>query len=108
LRVGVIGTGSSGIQVIPEVARQAEHLYVFQRTPNYSLPANNRARTEEEDREYKRRYRQTRARARQTSTGIAYHPDPEQSALDVSPEERNRVYEMQWQRGGNSFIRLFN
>src|SRR5690606_20792948 len=49
LRVGVIGTGSSGIQVIPEVAQQAKHLYVFQRTPNYSLPANNRLRTEEED-----------------------------------------------------------
>src|SRR5262249_49686954 len=41
LRVGCIGTGSSAIQAIPQIAKQAEHLYVFQRTPNYSVPARN-------------------------------------------------------------------
>jgi len=40
-RVGVIGTGSSAIQVIPNIARQAAHLFVFQRTPNFSIPAHN-------------------------------------------------------------------
>lgn len=47
-RVGVIGTGSTGIQAIPHIARQAEHVTVFQRTPNYSLPAHNRPLTAEE------------------------------------------------------------
>src|SRR5581483_7060865 len=47
-RVGVIGTGSSGIQVIPMIAQRAEHLFVFQRTPNFSVPAHNRPISDEE------------------------------------------------------------
>ena len=42
-RVGIIGTGSTGIQLVPQLAEQAEHLYVFQRTANFSMPAHNRS-----------------------------------------------------------------
>ena len=52
-RVGVIGTGSSGIQAIPEIAKTAEHVTVFQRTPQYALPARNRPLTDAERAEYR-------------------------------------------------------
>ena len=56
-RVAVIGTGSTAIQAIPQIARQASQLYVFQRTPNYSMPAQNRPLTAEEQREIRPRLR---------------------------------------------------
>ena len=59
-RVAVIGTGSSGIQSIPIIAEQARQLYVFQRTPNYSVPAGNRALTAEELAEVKAGYAERR------------------------------------------------
>ncbi|MFP3671057.1 cyclohexanone monooxygenase, partial [Priestia sp. SIMBA_032] len=55
-RVGVIGTGSSGIQSIPEIAREADHLYVFQRSANYTIPAGNRPLSEELKRDIKENY----------------------------------------------------
>jgi len=106
-RIGVIGTGSSGIQVIPQLARQAAHLYVFQRTPNFSLPAFNRTLDEDTVRQCKQHYAALRAKARQTSAGIAGHPVPDASALELEPESRERVYEAGWQRGSTGFTRLF-
>jgi cation diffusion facilitator CzcD-associated flavoprotein CzcO len=99
LRVGVIGTGSSAIQAIPQIAKQAEHLYVFQRTPNYSVPAQNAPLDPERQREVKADYPARRQKARMSRAGIALDP-PQQSALEVTPEERNRVFEAGWQRGG--------
>ena len=57
-RVGVIGTGSSGIQVIPEIARQAEQLLVFQRTPSFSVPAMNGRRPPEHEQMWDARHRE--------------------------------------------------
>jgi cyclohexanone monooxygenase len=108
-RVGVIGTGSSGIQMIPVIAEQAEHLFVFQRTPNFSVPAVNRPITSEVDRSHKERYRHWRDQAKRTPFGIAGHPPPTRSALTDSPEERERVYEEKWGTGGNiSFLYAYD
>ena len=91
-RVGVIGTGSSGIQMIPIIAEQARHLFVFQRTANFSVPAENRPITPELDRRHKAKYRYWRDEARRTPFGIAGHPPPTRSALEDAPEDaRARV-----------------
>jgi cyclohexanone monooxygenase len=104
-RVGVIGTGSSGIQMIPVIAEQAKHLHVFQRTANFSVPAVNRPITRDVDRSHKARYREWRDEAKRTPFGIAGHPPPLKSALEDTPEERQRIYEQKWGTGGNiSFL----
>ncbi len=104
-RVGVIGTGSSGIQMIPQIAQQAKHLYVFQRTANFSVPAENRPLTREADQVHKAHYPERRAEARRTPFGIAGHPPPLKSALEDLPVEHQRVYESKWETGGNiSFL----
>lgn len=104
-RVGVIGTGSSGIQLIPNIAEQATRLYVFQRTANFSVPSVNRPLTMEVSQAHKARYPEWRQAARRTPFGIAGHPPPEKSALEVAPEERTRNYEAKWGTGGNiSFL----
>jgi cyclohexanone monooxygenase len=100
-RVGVIGTGSSGIQMIPLIAQQAKHLYVFQRTANYSLPAQNGPMDRDLESGFKANYRKSREEARQTGFGVSGYPVPTQSALAVSDEERRKKYEMLWERGGS-------
>ena len=97
-RVGVIGTGSSAIQAIPEIAREARHLTVFQRTPNFSFPTFNRPLTDEERAEAKANYLEDRDAARAAGFGIPT-PDPLPSALLASPEERHALYESRWQEG---------
>lgn len=101
LRVGVIGTGSSGVQMIPIIAQQARHLTVFQRTANFSLPARNAPMEAERERRHKANYRERRIAAYDTPFAIGGHPRPTRSALEVSDEERNRAYESKWQEGGS-------
>ncbi|NRF72057.1 alpha/beta hydrolase fold domain-containing protein [Aquincola sp. S2] len=108
LRVGVIGTGSSAIQVIPLVAQQAEHLVVFQRTPPYTLPARNRPVAPQEEQAWKRRYNEIREAAKRTISGIAAFCKPTQSALEVSEEERRTAYERHWGDGRTSITRVYN
>jgi cation diffusion facilitator CzcD-associated flavoprotein CzcO len=93
--VGVIGTGSSGIQSIPIIAEQAKQLYVFQRTPNYSSPARNRPLTAAEVASVKAEYPARRSKARLTSGGLPVDP-PTMSALEVDPDARERHLEEQW------------
>ncbi len=101
-RVGIIGTGSSGMQMTPVVARDAAHLVVFQRTANYSIPAANAPVTEEEDREVKANYAARREQARNSPTGLGFRQN-RVSALDATPEEREKVYEAAWNRLGFGF-----
>ena len=101
LRVGVIGTGSSGVQMIPIIAGQARHLTVFQRTANFSLPARNMPMPAEKERRHKAEYAQRRAAAMETPLAIGGHPKPTQKTLDVPAEERARTYEAKWQEGGS-------
>jgi cyclohexanone monooxygenase len=99
-RVGVVGTGSSGIQMIPHIARQAKQLYVFQRTANFSLPAQNAPMDREREAAYKSNYMERRMEARTTGFGVSGYPVPTQSALDASDAERRAKYERLWQNGG--------
>jgi cyclohexanone monooxygenase len=99
-RVAVIGTGSSGVQSIPIIAKQAETLTVFQRTANYILPAANGPMNHEIEAQYKATYREHRKAAYDTPFGISGYPPPTKSALEATPEERNARYEQEWQKGG--------
>jgi cation diffusion facilitator CzcD-associated flavoprotein CzcO len=99
LRVGVIGTGSSGIQVIPILANQAADLTVFQRTPNFSLPAGNRPLTDDEIRDRKARSAEWRQAERESGFGVAA-PLPTQSALEATSEQREVSYQRGWDAGG--------
>lgn len=97
-RVAVIGTGSSGIQVIPEIAKTAQELYVLQRTPSYSLPARNRPLTPEEIAVVKADYATLRDAARNSLDGLALE-NTGKSALDVDAEERERVFSQVYEEG---------
>ncbi|MBM3221018.1 MAG: NAD(P)/FAD-dependent oxidoreductase [Candidatus Rokubacteria bacterium] len=101
-RVGVIGTGSSAIQSIPIIARQAAHLTVFQRTPNYSMPAHNAPLDPAYERQVKAGYAEFRRQARESRVGFVIARSGD-SALAVSPDERQREYERRWARGGLGF-----
>ena len=101
-RVAVIGTGSSAIQSIPIIARQAAHLVVFQRTPNYSVPAWNGPLDPDYERKVKANYAEFRRQARESRIGFVVECVGE-SALAVEPEERQRQYEARWSRGGLGF-----
>ena len=105
LRVGVIGTGSSGVQSIPIIAKQAKHLYVFQRTANFSLPARNAPMNRDKESAHKAHYPERRRAAFDTPFGIAGYPAPVKSALDATEEERLCAYEAKWAEGGSiSFL----
>ncbi len=103
IRVGVIGTGSTGIQAIPEIAKQAKHVTVLQRTPNYAIPAQNKPLEAEEIRAVKENYPELRAQAKTTPGGFNFVPN-DVSALDVPAEDRDREFEQRWQAGGIPFM----
>ena len=108
LRIGVIGTGSSGVQSIPIIAKQARHLYVFQRTANFSLPARNAPLDGAKERAHKAQYPERRRAAFDTPFGIAGYPAPLKAALEATDEERRRAYEAKWAEGGSiSFLYSF-
>ncbi|MFR9805058.1 flavin-containing monooxygenase [Pseudonocardia sp. RS010] len=102
-RVGVIGTGSSGTQSIPIIAREAAHVTIFQRTPNFSIPANNAPISDEEDARVKAAYAARREQARNSPSGLGFVPT-KISALDVDPAERDAHYEEQWKTAGFGFL----
>ena len=106
-RVGVIGVGSSGTQLIPVAAQQAEHLYVFQRTPNFTVPAQNTPNDPTDERELKATYRERRAFTRNTASGLNRDMN-RVSALEVSEQERERVFEENWNGAGFGFILCFS
>jgi cyclohexanone monooxygenase len=106
-RVGVIGTGSSAIQSIPIIAEQADHLFVFQRTPHYTVPARNAPLEPEYKRRIKAEYATLRQRAKQMFAGIDLRLN-DASAVQVSNEARRHEYEARWEHGGVSFMGAFN
>src|SRR5690625_2287842 len=98
-RVGVIGTGSSGIQIIPLIAEDAAHLTVFQRTPSYAIPARNAPLTPERQREIKADIARIRETAKNSIFGFPFTQRRE-SAITADPQERQEFYESAWERGG--------
>jgi cation diffusion facilitator CzcD-associated flavoprotein CzcO len=103
-RVAVVGTGSSGVQVIPLIAQEAEHLTVFQRTPNYIMPAQNHKLDEDFRRELRRRASAEWEKADNHFFGFAMDPAGRTYDDVASEEERERVFEEGWQKGGFHFV----
>lgn len=108
-RVGVIGTGSSGVQVIPVIAERAARLTVFQRSPQWTIPARNKPVDLAVVAEVKADYAGFRALARSQPGGdLASMTVNDVSALAVSADERERVFEERWLLGGSFFYNSFN
>ena len=105
-RVGLIGTGSTGIQAAPVIAETASHLTVFQRTPTYSVPARNIPLTEEFKRYVRENFATLREVMHSNANGHAFQIS-ERSALEVAPDERQSLYEAAWERGGLQFRATF-
>jgi cyclohexanone monooxygenase len=106
-RVGMIGTGSSGIQVIPQLAADAAQLTVFQRTANYSISVTNDPLAPDEVREIKARYDELRRQARRSYTGTTV-PINRRSALDATADELRAQFESRWNLGGFAFLGSFD
>ncbi|MGB1882376.1 MAG: flavin-containing monooxygenase [Gammaproteobacteria bacterium] len=112
-RVCIIGTGSSAVQAIPLIARQAAHLTVFQRTPPFSIPLKNEPLDREFEKLVKSMYPEWRRRQRWESRAgfIAVNNQPtapnDNNAVDVSEEERLADYEMRWESGGLCYYSSF-
>ncbi len=104
-RVAVIGTGSSGIQAIPAIARQVRHLLVLQRTANFSIPAWNAPLLPEAQKAWKASYSEHRSRAREVGTLYEFS---DKTAMQVGPDERQQEYERRWTEGGVNFVHSFN
>lgn len=96
-RVGVVGVGATGIQVIQTVAPEVGHLTVFARTPQYVLPMKNPAYAEADQHRYKERFEELRATLPHTFTGFEY--DFEHAWADCSPEQRESILEETYQDG---------
>ena len=105
-RVGVIGTGSSGIQAIPEIAKQAEQLYVFQRTPSFSVPAKNGPRPSEHEELWRTDHRRLREEARRSRSGVL-HEYATKQADEMPPAEREAELSRRWNKGGTNFMYAF-
>ena len=100
-RVGVIGTGSSGIQSIPIIAEQAERLTVFQRTPNFSVPARNARLTERDVAAFWKGYDDYMALVKGPGLGFGGNPA---NAQPETPQARQKRYEELWALGGAGFL----
>ncbi len=105
-RVGMIGTGSTGIQAAPVIAETAAHLAVFQRTANYSVPARNAPLTPEFQAWVQRSQAEIRATMHDTPNGHPFRI-AERDAFDVSAAERQDIYEAAWEKGGLQFRAAF-
>ncbi|MCE4044773.1 NAD(P)/FAD-dependent oxidoreductase [Lysinibacillus fusiformis] len=105
-RVGIIGTGSSGIQAIPVIAKEAKHLTVFQRTPQYTIPARNHLYDEDFIRQTKGNFENLKHAMRNSFSGTPFaynHP----SAIEDSDHQRQKVFEEAWEQGGFAFASTY-
>jgi cation diffusion facilitator CzcD-associated flavoprotein CzcO len=106
-RVGVVGTGSSGIQIIPMVAEEADQLFVFQRTPSFTFPMRNKPLEQEYCEQVKEQYETLRFIGRNTFTG-GIRPISTRPLFSVTVQEREELLEDGWRRGGRVFMGLFS
>jgi cyclohexanone monooxygenase len=107
-RVAVIGTGSSGVQAIPLLATDADHLTVFQRTPTYAAPARNAPLDPEVEAAVKADYARFRATLQRRATAFgASYPRPAGRALDHAPAEQRRILDERWELGGFALSSAF-
>jgi cation diffusion facilitator CzcD-associated flavoprotein CzcO len=106
-RVGVIGTGASGVQAISRIGAQAESLVVFQRTANFVIPVWNAPMEKDFEGWVKEHYEEVWQRCRRSGGGVPFDP-PEAAALECSEERRRELLEKYWQRGGTQFFGAFS
>ncbi len=106
-RVGVIGTGSSGVQAIPVIAKESGHLTVFQRTPQFMWPARHHTVDQKFLAQVKANYTEIWNKCKTNKSGHPYD-EPVRSALEASEEERRATYESGWAEGAYSFIGSFS
>jgi cation diffusion facilitator CzcD-associated flavoprotein CzcO len=106
-RVGLIGTGSTGIQATPVIAETARHLTVFQRTANYSVPAHNAPLTPAFKARVKETYDDIKKTMHSNTNGHPFVID-NRSVFDVTAEQRQALYEAAWKKGGLQFRANFN
>ncbi len=101
-RVGVIGTGATAVQAIPEIAQQAKHLTVFQRTPNFCVPARNGKVDPAVAKARKANYAQVVDTIRNSFFGfeLAFIM---KSVLETTPAEREAEFDRMWDQGGFAF-----
>ena len=99
LRVGVIGTGATGVQVIQEVAKSADELFVFQQVPEWCAPLHNSPIDDETQKEIKASYPEIFQKCRDSYANFMHKFDP-RSALEVSEEEREDLFEKLYQEPG--------
>jgi cation diffusion facilitator CzcD-associated flavoprotein CzcO len=105
-RIGVIGTGSSGVQAVPMLAAEAASLVVFQRSPNYTVPMPNHPWSPEDLQRIREEYPERRRRSAYAPAGTphgAYH----KNALDTDPAEREKALWRRWLDGGVLFAKTF-
>ncbi len=105
-RIGVVGTGSSGIQAMPILAEQAESLVVFQRSPNYTVPMPNYPWSDEDVERIRREYPERRRRSAYAPAGTP-HGTYHKNALDTAPDERDEALWRRWRKGGVLFAKTF-
>ncbi|WP_207080523.1 NAD(P)/FAD-dependent oxidoreductase [Novosphingobium sp. KA1] len=105
-RVGVVGVGSTGIQIIPVVAKEAQELTVFQRTPSFTMPMRNHKHSAEYTAEIKRNLAAMRAGARNSPLG-GVRPATTRPYFSLPPEQRVAIMESAWQNGGHTFLGSF-
>lgn len=105
-RVGVIGTGSTGIQVVQDVGPQAGELFVFQRTPSFTMPMRNENLTPEYVDEVKRNYAGIREIARNSAVGGS-RPQSTRAFFSVTPNQRRSLLEDAWKQGGLAMLGTF-
>ncbi|PKU52212.1 MULTISPECIES: NAD(P)/FAD-dependent oxidoreductase [Lysinibacillus] len=106
-RVGIIGTGSSGIQAIPVIAKEAEQLTVFQRTPQYTIPARNHPYDENFIKETKQNFEALKQSMRNSVSGTPFAQN-QQSAMEDSDDKRMAVFEEAWAQGGFAFASTYD
>ncbi|MGE7131075.1 flavin-containing monooxygenase [Lysinibacillus xylanilyticus] len=106
-RVGIIGTGSSGIQAIPVIAKEAKHITVFQRTPQYTIPARNHTYDKEFIRSTKENFETLKHAMRNSISGTP-HIQNDRSVMEDSESKRQQVFEDAWAEGGFAFAMSYN
>lgn len=105
-RVGVIGTGSTGIQIVQELGKQAGELFVFQRTPSFTMPIRNEALEPDYVAEVKRHYAGIRESARNSAVG-GVRPQSTRAFFSVTPSQRRQLLEDAWKNGGLAMLGTF-
>ncbi len=95
-RIGIIGAGATTVQMVPAMAGTAASVTVFQRTPNFILPAMQQPMTEEWEREIKDNYDAIIEKCRNHSFGMAFDSPVNRNYVDTPPEEAQRIFEENW------------